>query len=71
MEYAQLLAYAIQGIRAAIKALKAGSAVRLHLEMVDAKITLMQAEGRNPSEAERAQLIEALELLAQQPAQGA
>lgn len=71
MEYAQLLAYAIQGIRAALKFLAAGTAARAHLEMVDANLTAMQAENRNPSEAERAQLIDALELLAQQPAQGA
>jgi precorrin isomerase len=67
MEYAQLLAYAIQAIRAAIKALAAGSAVRAHLQMVDDNLTAMQAEGRNPSEEERAAVIAVLEALAEQP----
>jgi hypothetical protein len=70
MEYAQLLAYAIQAVRFALTLVTKGSQAHQFLEKVDADLTRMQAEGnRVPSEEERASLIALLEQLSAQPPQ--
>jgi hypothetical protein len=71
MDYVQLLSYAIQGIRAALKALGAYSQASAILQTIDDNLTAMQAEGRNPTEAERAAIAAILDDLVKQPAQGA
>jgi hypothetical protein len=69
LDYFQLLAYAIQGIRAALKGLGAYGEVRAILQTIDDNLTAMQAEGRNPTEEERTAISQVLDSLVAQPAQ--
>lgn len=65
MEYAQILAYAIQGIRFAMTTLTAGSQAHTILGQTDAALTAMQADGnRAPTQAERDALQATLDGLA-------
>lgn len=71
MDYLQIIASLISFIRGALKGTEAWAQAEALIDKIDANLTTMQAEGRNPSEEERAEMAAILDELVKQPAQGA
>lgn len=70
MEYLQIISGLIAFIRGALKGTAAWAQAEAFIDKIDADLTAMQADGRNPTEAERAAILATLDELAKQPAQG-
>lgn len=70
MEYVKIIASLISFIRGALKGTAAWAQAEAFIDRIDADLTRMQAEGREPTPEERAAIVATLDELAKQPAQG-
>lgn len=70
MDYLKIIASLISFIRGALKGTAAWAQAEALIDKIDANLTTMQAEGRDPNESERAEMAAILDELVKQPAQG-